>query len=311
MILFGSGKFALNLLHNLLNRNVDIEGVVTKPNPDKGAPAEQIRETAEEHNISVLQPNQLNQNFAKEIGKIGAKTGVVADFAKVLPPEIIYSFPNNVLGLHPSLLPSYRGPAPIQYTLLNGDEETGVTLFVLEEEIDTGPVVSSAGLEIESIDNTETLFVKLAELGAQVIQDTLPKWESGNITPQSQDETQASLTKKIKKEDAHIDWELPDMDIYNMIRAYYSWPVAYTIWEHNNKKTRLQILEASIDPDLYETEAHNYQAGEVFTTEEGAFAIACGTGAIVPKRVKIEGKNEITNEDLANGYSEMIGEKLN
>lgn len=322
MVFFGSGKFALNLLHNLLRAGEDIQVVVTKPSLTKGSTAEQISQVAQENNLPVLTASSLNAEFTKKLEKFSLTTGVVADFAEIVPPEIIYSFPKSLLGLHPSLLPAYRGPAPVQYALLNGDTETGVTLFVLEDEIDTGPIVAQRRLPIESADNTETLFIKLAETGAELIQKTLPRWLKGEISPKAQDETQASLTKKIKKADALIDWRLTDLDVVNMVRAYYSWPVAYTFWRQNNSQanlshqgiqggqgapTRLQILETAIDPDLHEAEKHHYQPGQVFKRGDNQIAVACSTGAVILKRVRLEAKNLISGQDLLNGYPQIIG----
>lgn len=324
MIFFGSGKFALNLLHNLLRSKVNLQAVVTKTPSQKGSPAEQIAQVAKEHQIPVITAEKISQTL-KQLEKFSAQTGVVADFAEVLPPEILYSFPKDLLGLHPSLLPAYRGPAPIQYALLNGDQETGVTLFLLQEEIDSGPIVAQAKLPIQPEDNAETLFVKLAEIGANLIKQTLPRWLKGEITPRPQDETAVSFTKKISKQDARIDWHLTDLDIVNMVRAYYSWPIAYTFWQRNNpppnpsslnkekgkeEGIRLQILEAIIDPALYETKVHHYQPGQVFRSSSDQIAVACGQGAVILQRVKLAGKKEITGQDLLNGYPDIIGATL-
>jgi methionyl-tRNA formyltransferase len=310
MVFFGSGKFARIVFRKLLDQELKIDLVITSPaSQHKDNPADLIAQIAAEHKIPVLKPTDFNYKFTFELEKYKPQVGLLTDFAQIIPPLVLNIFPKKLLALHPSLLPAYRGPAPVQYALLNGDPKTGVTLFIVQESVDTGPIIARKKLNILPDDTAGTLFEKLADLGTKLVVKTLPQWLKGEITPKPQDEAFATLTKKITKEDAQIDWELPDIDIFNAVRAYNPWPVAFTFWERQNKKIRLQILEAQMDPNLGHSQK-NKQPGEVFLTSNKEPGVSCGQGALILKKVRFPGKDDITGQDLINGYPDIIGSQL-
>lgn len=310
MVFFGSGKFARILFKKLLNQGLKIDLVITSPaSQSQDKPADLIAQIAAEHKIPALRPTDLDYKFVQELEKYKPQAGLLTDYAKIIPPPVLNVFPKKLLALHPSLLPAYRGPAPVQYALLNGDIETGVTLFITQESVDTGPIIARKKLNILPDDNTGTLFEKLSDLGAGLVAKTFPQWLKGEITPKPQDEAFATLTKKITKQDAQIDWELPDIDIFNAVRAYNPWPLAFTFWERQNKKIRLQILEAQMDPNLGHSQT-NKQPGAVFLAPNKEPGVSCGQGALILKKVRFPGKDDITGQDLINGYPDIIGSQF-
>ena len=172
---------------------------------------------------------------------------VVASYGKIIPKEILKIPKYGCLNVHGSLLPKYRGPSPIQTAILNGDEETGITIILMDEKIDHGDVVANSKFKIQNSKLTyEELLKELANLGAKLLSETIPKWITGEIKPEPQDESRASYTKILKREDGKIDWSRPVSEIEKKIRAFNPWPGAFTFIKKNNKVIRVKILEAEL-----------------------------------------------------------------
>lgn len=216
---------------------------------------------AKKFGITVWQPEDLKSwNWESEVGKIKPDFAIVAAYSKILPREIIELFPLGMIGVHPSLLPKYRGPSPIQSFILSGETETGTTLFLIDEKMDNGPIIAQKKLrlrnnEIERI-NYEELNQKLAELSGDLLVEILPHFSQGKIKPKPQDASQATSTKKFKIEDAYVD--LADltkaeniggnlaMEIWRKIRALNPEPGVWTLQEIQGKQKRIKLLEAEI-----------------------------------------------------------------
>lgn len=204
---------------------------------------------------------------------------LVASFAKILKKEVLDIPPKGTIGVHPSLLPKYRGPSPIQSVILSDEKETGTTLFLIDEKVDHGPIIASDNLQVTSDDNYVSLEEELAKLSAKLAVETLPRYLAGEIEPQAQDESQATYTKKFKTEDAQIDLERDSpKDIWLKIRALNPEPGAFTILELNNGKTlRLKLLEADYKNDALEL-----------------------------KKVQPEGKKPMEYKSFLNGYQKLF-----
>lgn len=216
-IFFGTPEFAAIILHKFLDAGMPPAAVVC--NPDRPTGRKKIitpppvkswvmkYEEGSRNEIKILQPEKLDNEFLTSYSPLLAPCdfAVVAAYAKIIPQSVIDLFPRGILGIHPSLLPKYRGPTPIQSAILNGDEKTGVTIYLLDENIDHGPVVSSVKCQASSSDTYETLMRKLAELGGDLLTETLPKFLNGEIKPQPQIEAEATYTKKFTAEDGFID----------------------------------------------------------------------------------------------------------
>ncbi|MDI6820877.1 MAG: methionyl-tRNA formyltransferase [Patescibacteria group bacterium] len=245
-IFFGTPEFAAIILEELIK--ADLKPSVVVCNPDRPIGREKVitppptKVIAKKHNIKVYQPEKLDINeFKNEIGEIDL--AVIAAYAKIIPNEILNLSKMGVIGIHPSLLPKYRGPSPIQEAILRAEKETGVTLFILDEKIDHGSIIARTNLKIEETDNYKTLHDKLALLGAELLIKTLPDIE--DAVPKPQNENEATFTKKIKIEDAFIDLEKDDpKTIWQKIKALNPEPGVWTINSSADGSKRMKILEA-------------------------------------------------------------------
>ena len=250
-VFFGTPEFAAIILEKLIEAGYVPAAVVCNPDRPVGrkkiitAPA--VKSLIMKHktwNIGILQPEKLDKEFTLHVLDSMPDVFIVAAYAKILPKEILEIPRLGTIGVHPSLLPKYRGPSPVQAALLNGDAETGVTLYLMDEKIDHGAILVQRELTMTNDDDYNTLMKKLAELSGDLLIATLPKFIDGKITPMPQDETQVTYTKKFKNEDAFVDLEKdnPQM-IVQKVRALNPEP---GIWFMKDSK-RTKILEAEID----------------------------------------------------------------
>ena len=342
IIFIGTPEFGAIILEKLVNSEYKPVLVVTAP--DKPVGRKQIitppptKISAQKHNIPVLQPEIL-ANSKSEILNSKPDLIVVAAYGQILPKEILEIPKFGCLNVHPSLLPKYRGPSPIQTTILNGDGETGVTIMLMDEKVDHGKTISNFQFPISNKKITyPELLKELAELGAKLLVETIPKWINGEIKPKPQDETKATYTKIIKKEDGRIDWNKSAEEIERQVRAFNPWPGTYGKYEvrsmkYKEKKERiLKILEAEVLSCGIKK-----QIGEVFLTEENELAVKCGPrtktrtpptpkfgvevnrqkqssfGAralqdcLILLQLQLEGGKPMRGEDFLRGHSNFIG----
>jgi methionyl-tRNA formyltransferase len=252
IIFMGTPEFGALVLKTLILGGYAPELVITQK--DKPVGRKQIitppmvKIVAKEQGIELIQPDKLNQ--AKEVLKsLNPDLIITAAYSKIISKEIIDLPKYGCLNVHPSLLPEYRGPSPIQYALLNGNKKTGVSVMLIDEQIDHGPILAQKETEIMEDETAEQLHDRLAEIGGNLLVELIPKWLKGEIKPVVQDESKATYTKIIKREDGEIDWKTSPKDIERKIRAFTPWPGAYTFFEKNGKSVRLKILKASIKED--------------------------------------------------------------
>lgn len=224
--------------HTVLPKQFTIQAVVTRP--DKPVGRKQtltptpVAQTAQKHNIPVLKPVKLDDDFlTTNYQLLNSDLFVISAYGKIIPQAVLDIPRYGSLNVHPSLLPKYRGPSPIQEAILNGDKETGVTIMVVDEEMDHGPIVSTKHLNLSQQDTFETLSNKLFQEGAELLVKTIPDFIEGKIKPIPQDDSKATPTKLLKKEDGYFDIENPPnpQTLERMIRAYYSWPGVWTKWK--------------------------------------------------------------------------------
>lgn len=312
-ILIGTPEFATRIFRKFLKAklpNFEVVGVVTAVDKPVGRKQEltpsPIKKWALGVKLPVLQ--------IEKIKKINADLIIAAAYGQIIPNQIL-EIVNPRLGrtkfgalnIHPSLLPKYRGASPIQTAILNGDKETGITIILMDEKIDHGPIVSSSKFQVSSLKLTyNELSEKLADLGADLLIKTLPNWIEGKIKPQPQDHSKATFTKIIKKEDGKIDWNKSAEEIERMIRALDPWPGTFAFW--NNKQ--LKMLKADADKKPRKSR-HNVgargKAGEVFLTEDKGLAVQTGNGILILKQVQLEGKRVMPAKDFLNGHPRIIG----
>jgi methionyl-tRNA formyltransferase len=233
IIFFGTPEFAIPSLNILLENKYEIVGVVTVPDKEKGRglklESSPVKRFALEHGLKVLQPEKLrDESFQGQLKELKPELGVVVAY-RILPVEV-YTIPEfGTFNLHASLLPKYRGAAPIQWALINGEKITGVTTFFLQEKVDTGNIILQREVEIDDEDNFQTLHDKLAEVGAQLVLETVRRIESRDINLIPQNESEATLAPKITKEICRINWNQSAEKIHNLVRGLSPSPAAFTI----------------------------------------------------------------------------------
>ena len=250
---FGTDNFSVGVLDELKKAGLLPKIIITSPDKPKGRGLKitppPVKLWAIENKIDFLQPEKLDEKFNLEIGNWKLEIGVVASYGKILPAKILASFPKGTLNVHPSLLPKYRGASPIQAQILNDEKKVGITIILMDEKMDNGPVLARRELEIPSpnnqIPNNKELAKKLAEEGGKLLAETLPKWLAGEIKPITQDNSQATFCQKITKEDGLIDLNSDSRQNFLKIQAFAGWPGAYFFVEQNGKKIRMKITKAS------------------------------------------------------------------
>lgn len=258
---------------------------------------------AQSASLDLITPDSLdNLDFSE------ADAAIVAAYGRIIPKNVFSSPKKGTVNVHPSLLPKLRGPSPIQTTLAQGLTETGVSLMLVDEKVDHGPIVSQESFLIGENENYLTLEYQLAQIGASMIIRDLPMYVSGEIKPQEQNHAEATYTKLIKKEDGLIDWSKSASDIYNQWRAYIKWPGLYTFFkDKSGVATRLKLIEIQ---KWQTSDVCQKQAGGVFVDESKNLCIACSAGAIKLVRVQPENSKVLTSAEFLNGHKEIVGQIL-
>ncbi|OGF21568.1 methionyl-tRNA formyltransferase [Candidatus Falkowbacteria bacterium RIFOXYB2_FULL_38_15] len=309
IIFMGTGVFASTVLQKLIDSGLELSAVITQP--DKPSGREQdivfspVKNLAVEKNLEVYQPKSLIKidGFVL-IEKLAPDLIIVADYGKIIPKNILDLPKFGTLNIHPSLLPKHRGPSPLQETILNGDKETGVTVILLDEEMDHGPIVGQEKLEIGNQKySLAELRQKLAELGGDLATKVLPDYLSGKIKPITQDHNRATYTKIIAKEDGKINWEKSAEEIDCQLRAYGEWPGSWTEWENNSKKYKLKIIEAEI------LESPRGIPGTIYV-QNNNLTVQCGRNSLIIKSLQLEGKNKTSGQEFLRGYPKIISSTL-
>jgi methionyl-tRNA formyltransferase len=247
ILFFGTPKFSLPALTQLKENDFNIIGVVTQPDKPAGRKKiltpPPIKLLAEKLQLPVYQWEKNDKEVLEKINKIKPDLIVVVAYGKILPKELVNLPPYGCLNLHPSLLPKYRGPSPIQTAILNGETKTGVTIIKLDQETDHGPIVAQKEFDILEDDDYESLSNSLACEGAEVLVKIIPNYIAGEIKPKEQNHAQATESKIIEKNDGEINWQKNPAEIDQQIRAYHPWPGAWT--EATGK--RVKILKAHLE----------------------------------------------------------------
>jgi len=308
IIFMGTPDFAVPALEKLIDGGYEVAAVYTQPDKaaGRGRVVEEppVKKAALRHNLTVLQPENFKSAETKrQLLELKPDTIVVAAFGQILPRSVLEIPAFGCINIHPSLLPKYRGVAPVPAAILNGEEFTGVSIMLMDKGIDTGPVLTSVHVPVLQQDTTETLMQKLANTSAQLLLDTLPGWFRKEITPQLQNNGEATYTKMLTKEAGEIDWKLPAVQIWRQVRAYQPWPGSYTRWQGK----QLKILEA-----VPLTGEVTGEAGTVLNVNknEAAFGVVTGDGILGVKKVQMEGKKAVTADEFLRGQRQFIGAVL-
>lgn len=306
VVFMGTPDFAVGALEALVEAGHEVVAVVTQPDKPKGRGKEMqqtpVKVCALKHNIEVFQPVKIKHKEAVEVLKgYGAELFVVAAFGQILSKEILDMPKYGCVNIHASLLPKYRGAAPIQWAILDGEKETGVTIMQMNEGLDTGDMLTKVIVPIEDTDTGESLFDKLAEAGAKLLIETIPQIESGEVTPQPQDDSLSTYAKMIKKEMGLIDWKKEAVVLERLVRGMNSWPSAYT---HFNGKT-LKVWESEV-----EMGNHDAAPGTVVEVTKNSIKVQTGQDLLVLKQIQLEGKKRMDVAAFLLGYKVEAGDVL-
>jgi len=265
IIFFGSSKFVIPIIE-VLKDNFDLSLVITTEKPNGIIPS-----YCQQNKIPFVSASSLkNQNTKCSILNTHASIAVVADFGLIIPEEILSAFPKGIINIHPSLLPKYRGPTPVQAAILQGDKTSGVSIIKLDEEIDHGPILGQEKEEILDTDTAGSLYKKLFARGTNLLLKVLDKYLKGNLKLSAQDHKKATFTKSLARQDGYIDLSSSQLKIKNLklkIRAYYPWPGVWTEIRIKDKGLRIKLLPEN--------------------------------------KIQVEGKKPVSYKDFLNGYPEI------
>ena len=298
VVFMGTPEFALPALRALIARH-RVRGVVTMPDRPAGrglAPRlSPVKALALEHDLPLLQPRSLRREEAvAALAAWPADVYVVAAFGLILPQRVLDLPPRGSLNIHASLLPRWRGAAPIQAAIRAGDARSGVSLMLMDAGLDSGPVLARRALGLAPDETAQTLHDRLAPLGADLLIEKLPDWLEGRLEPQPQDEARVTLAPQLRKEQGRIDWSLPAEAIERQIRAFTPWPGSHTLWDGR----QLKILQAGVV-------AGSAAPGQVIPLPDG-LGIGAGAGLLRPLRLQLAGRRAQAGADFLRGRPDFL-----
>jgi len=303
LVFMGSPSFAVPALEALLPRH-DVVLVVSQPDKPLGRgkkiASPPVANVARANGLPLFQPASARKpDFEQRMREANADAAIVVAYGKILPSPVLTAFPHGCLNIHASLLPAYRGAAPIQWAVISGERETGVTIMRLDEGMDTGPMLLRKAIPIGAKDTAGTLFDKLAPLGAELMLDALDKLAEGDLSEVPQTEEGASTAPMLKKADGEINWQVAASAVSNLSRGVDPWPGAFTrLGKEPFKLFAPRVVTRTGSP------------GEVLALGEDGIVIACGDGAVCFSEVQAPGKRRMSAADFARGTSALVGTTL-
>jgi methionyl-tRNA formyltransferase len=309
LIFMGTAELSCASLAALLaDARFRVAAVVTQPDKPKGrnlAPQPSpVKVLALQSQVPVLQPQRArDETFLAQLQSFAPDLIIVVAYGQILPPAILDLPRHGCLNVHTSLLPKYRGAAPIQWAIANGDSETGVTIMKMDPGLDTGPILSQRRTPIDSGDDSQSLHDRLARLGADLLVQTIPGYLAGDLLPQPQPATGSTYAAKINKEDGRIIWSQPARQIWNRFRAFTPWPGAFTFYGAQDKAVLLKIRGARVveRPGV---------PGEILQADREGIIVGCGQQALQITDLQREGGRALTAREFLAGHPLRVGEKL-
>ncbi|WP_314065104.1 methionyl-tRNA formyltransferase [uncultured Vagococcus sp.] len=310
IVFMGTPAFSVPILDGLIDGGYEVLAVVTQPDRPVGRKRvltpPPVKEGALRHGIEVLQPEKISgsEEMARVI-ELKPDLIVTAAFGQFLPEALLQAPTHGAINVHASLLPKYRGGAPVHYAIIQGEQETGVTIMEMVKKMDAGDIIRQGAIAITESDDVGTMFDKLSALGKELLLETLPDYLAGKITPVPQDESQVTYSPNISREEEAIDWQKTATAVNNQIRGMRPWPVAYTMFGESRWK-----LFAAVVSD----EQTTAQPGTIIDITKKNFAIACGQGTVlVIERLQPAGKGQLSAAEFLNGIGQNleIGQVVN
>jgi methionyl-tRNA formyltransferase len=306
LVFCGTPPFAVPSLKHLVASEFEVQLVVTQPDRPQGRGMEMtappVKLTAEKLGLPVLQPDKIknNEQFQETLTKLSPEAIIVVGYGRIIPPWMLALAPRGNINVHASLLPKYRGAAPIQWAVANGENVTGVTTMLLNQGLDTGDILLQRQAEILADDTSITLAPRLAEIGADLLVETLLGLKAGRVRPLPQDDSRATLAPILKKEDGEISFAWTVAEISNRVRGFQPWPGVYTTFRGKN----LKIIRARPGQD-----APKLSLGELGVAQERLF-VGCSGGGLELLEVQPEGKKVISAREFISGYRLGVQERL-
>ncbi|AIY64294.1 methionyl-tRNA formyltransferase [Pseudoalteromonas piratica] len=300
IVFAGTPDFAAQHLDALIQSNHDVIAVYSQPDRPAGRgkklKASEVKQLALTHDIPVYQPENFKSDEAKQqLADLDADIMVVVAYGLLLPKAILETPKLGCINVHGSILPRWRGAAPIQRAIWAGDAETGVTIMQMDEGLDTGDMISIATCPIEAHDTSASLYSKLAELGPTALIDTLATIADGTANAEKQNDELANYAKKLSKDEANIDWQMPAQQIERNIRAFNPWPICFTQMQGNTVKVYAAEL-VNLDGNV----------GEVLAADKTGITVATGEGALKITQLQPQGKKPMSVQDFLNGRADWV-----
>lgn len=299
IVFFGTGEFGAAMMDALFKSGYFIELVITQPDRPVGRSQtlyeSPVKKLAKKYNFKIDQPDNL-KNF--EFAEKKYNLAVVCEYGLIIPKYVLNIFSLGAINVHTSLLPKYRGASPIQSAIMAGEVKTGITIMLMDEKMDHGPILKQSSTNIENDDNFFELRKKMMPQAADLLINTLSEYLANNITPQNQNESEATFCKILSKDDGRIDWEKNFKDIYNLYRGLYLWPGVWTTWDNKRLKlTEISLATRAISPSLV-------------MIENKRIFVGCKYGSIEIHKLQLEGKKELTADKFLLGYKNFANTKL-
>lgn len=302
IVFMGTPEFAVGILDTIIKNNYEVVGVITAADKPAGRGQKikysAVKEYAVEHNLTLLQPTNLkDETFLEALKALNANLQIVVAFRML--PKVVWEMPSlGTFNLHASLLPNYRGAAPINWAIINGETKTGVTTFFIDDKIDTGAMILSSEIAIEPTENVGQLHDRLMHLGSETVVETLALIEKGNVTTTIQKDTAEIKTAyKLNKENCKIDWTKPASEINNLIRGLSPYPVAWCFFSDKEEEWNVKIYEAKII-----SEEHTKTVGSLVCTKK-EMKIAVENGFIQVLSLQFPGKKKMSTPEFLNGIT--------
>ena len=301
----GTPEFAILPLKHLILNQYQVVAVYTQPDKPAGRGRSlvppPVKRIALTWKLPVVQPVSFKgAEVVEQLAGFRPGVIVVAAFGQILPQSVLDIPGHGCINIHPSLLPRFRGASPVAAAILAGDEFTGVSIMLMDKGLDTGPVLARAQIPVSRQETTGSLTDKLSLIGAQLLLEVLPCWLRGELTPQPQNEAEATFSAPLSKGEGEIDWHLPAIEIWRRVRAFHPWPGCFTRWQGR----QLKIIEAVPLP-----ERRTVEVGQVVATEgaEAAFGIGTGDGVLGVLKIQLEGKQAMSAAEFLRGQRQFFG----
>jgi methionyl-tRNA formyltransferase len=306
IVFMGTPDFAVPALTMLVEEGYPVAGVVTQPDRPRGRKRQPqtspVKQAAERFGLPILQPERLrDESSVADVLALKPDLIVTAAYGQILPDELLTVPPLRCVNIHASLLPRYRGGAPIHWAIVNGESETGITLMYMASRLDAGDILQQESIPITQMDDVGTLHDKLSHLGAKMLRQLIPDLVAGRVNPIPQVEEEATFAPNIKREDERLDFTKSAQQLFNHVRGFRPWPGTFTEW----RGKRLKIWDLTVA----KLKDHTEPPGTILSVD-GALLVATGQGAVLISELQVEGKKRISAAEWIRGYRVQIGERL-